>query len=151
MLRWATRRYFRHWTLMAGIGISKLPKEVQDKTSLTSHHGLFRFTRLLFGLKNAPGTFQRVINFLLTKGQMAVCPCLFLDETFIFSHTLEDHIDHGQRMLPVSHDMRVTLNLKNLNPLRIESIFSVISFALGPSKFRYKQWTPYTDWKARPP
>lgn len=38
----------------------------RDKTSITSHHGLYRFLRMPFGLKNFPGTFQMSIGVILS-------------------------------------------------------------------------------------
>lgn len=37
----------------------------RDKTALTSHHGIFSFFRMPFGLKNAPGSFQRAMDVIL--------------------------------------------------------------------------------------
>lgn len=36
-----------------------------DKTAFTSPHGLYSFVRMLLGVQNAPGTFQRVIDVIL--------------------------------------------------------------------------------------
>lgn len=43
-----------------------------DKTLLIKPHGLERFAKMLFGLCNAPGTFQRTMSVILS-GKMAVC------------------------------------------------------------------------------
>lgn len=37
----------------------------RDKTAFTSRHGFQRFTRMVFGLKNAPVTFQRSMGVIL--------------------------------------------------------------------------------------
>lgn len=37
-----------------------------DKTALTSHHGMFRFSGMQFGLCNAPGAFQRTVDVKLS-------------------------------------------------------------------------------------
>lgn len=44
-----------------------------DKTPLTSHHGLYHFVSMLFGLRNARGTFQRTMDKILSgvKWQLA--------------------------------------------------------------------------------
>lgn len=69
--------------------------EIDDKdkykTAFTSHHGLYRFTLMPFGLKNEPSIFQRAmdVKFALEKRQKAlVC----LDDIVIFSKTPEGHI-----------------------------------------------------------
>lgn len=63
-------------------------KNDKDKTALTSHHGLFSFTRMSFGLKNASGTFQRVIEVILStvKWNFALH---YVDYVIVFSSSLE--------------------------------------------------------------
>lgn len=36
--------------------------EDRDENAFTSHHRLYRFVQILFGLKNAPGIFQWTID-----------------------------------------------------------------------------------------
>jgi Reverse transcriptase (RNA-dependent DNA polymerase) len=38
----------------------------RDKTTLTCHVGTFRFKRMPFGLRNAPSTFQRVMDVIIS-------------------------------------------------------------------------------------
>lgn len=40
----------------------KTDDEDIDERAFVRHHGLFKFTRILFELKNAPATFPRAIN-----------------------------------------------------------------------------------------
>ena len=35
-----------------------IDEEDKNKTAFVTHHGLFGFKRMLFGLRNAPSTFQ---------------------------------------------------------------------------------------------
>ena len=57
--------------------------EDRDKTAFFSHCGLFRWLRMPFGLKNAPGTFQRAANVILAgvKWQFAL---VYLDDIIIY-------------------------------------------------------------------
>lgn len=51
--------------------------------SFTSHHPLYRYLRIPFGLKNAPSTFQGIMNGMLStiKWQPAL---VYLDNVVIF-------------------------------------------------------------------
>ena len=53
--------------------------------------GLFEFTRMPFGLVNAPGTFQRVMEMCL--GDMNLSELLiYLDDILVYSPTVAEHI-----------------------------------------------------------
>lgn len=54
-------------TLRANLGYWKIQIGDRDKnkTAVTSHHGFHRFVRIPSGLRNAPGTFQRVVDVVL--------------------------------------------------------------------------------------
>jgi hypothetical protein len=55
-------------TLDCNSGYWQIPvhPEDRDKTTFTSHYGIYRFLRLPFGLRNAPVTFQRAIDIILS-------------------------------------------------------------------------------------
>jgi len=88
----------------------QLDETAKDLTSFTSHFGLFRYTRMPFGLKNAPATFQRVMDVILSsvRWQFAL---VYLDDIFVFSTTVEDHFDHVRTVLGLLKDAGVTLRL----------------------------------------
>lgn len=60
-------------------------------TAFTCHRGLFKYTRVPFGLKNAPAFFQRFMDGLLgsLRWQSAL---VYLDDVVIFSSTVESHL-----------------------------------------------------------
>jgi Reverse transcriptase (RNA-dependent DNA polymerase) len=64
-----------------------------DKTAFTSHHGLYRFTRLPFGLRNAPGFFQRTVDIILAGVKLKTC-LVYLDDIIVFSSSREAHLHH---------------------------------------------------------
>jgi hypothetical protein len=55
-------------TLDCNSGYWKIPvhPEDRDKTTFTSHYGIYRFLRLPFGLNSAPDSFQRAIDIILS-------------------------------------------------------------------------------------
>lgn len=89
----------------------EIEKSDRDKTAFTSPHGLYRFIRMPFGLRNAPGTFQRTMDVILStvKWQFAL---VYLDDIVVFSRTPVEHIDHVRHVLTLLHDDGVILKLK---------------------------------------
>lgn len=65
----------------------------RDKTSLNSHHGLFRFKRMRLGLKNALTTFQQAADVILArvKWQFAL---VYLNDIIIYQSSQEEHFIH---------------------------------------------------------
>ena len=56
---------------------------------INTHKGLFRYTRLPYGISSAPGIFQRVMDNLL-KGIPGVV--VYLDDTLVTGTTAEEHL-----------------------------------------------------------
>ena len=65
--------------------------EDRDKTAFHGPDGLYRCKRAPFGEKNSGATFQRAMDTVL--GDLLWKNCLsFVDDVFIFSNSLEDHL-----------------------------------------------------------
>ena len=62
-----------------------------DKTCLISPFGTFRFKRMPFGLRNAPATFQRLINYF-KSGILQICILAYFDDIIICSESFQQHI-----------------------------------------------------------
>jgi len=82
----------------------------KDKTAFTSHMGTFRFNRLPFGLKNAPATFQRALDMILSGVRWQSC-LIYLDDVIIFSRSREDHLQQVDQVLGLLRAAGVTLKL----------------------------------------
>ena len=69
--------------------------EDQDKTAFVCPFGTFRFLRMPFGLKNAPATFQRMID-RFRNGLEDILTLTYLDDIIILSETFEKHLSDLQ-------------------------------------------------------
>jgi len=61
------------------------------KTAFSTKHGHYEYTRMPFGLKNAPATFQRCMNNVLDDLIYKDC-LVYLDDIIVYSTSLEEHI-----------------------------------------------------------
>lgn len=65
----------------------------REKTAFVTPFGMYQFTRMPFGLRNAPATFQRLMDRL--KNSIPDVPILaYLDDLIILSPTFNDHMSH---------------------------------------------------------
>lgn len=72
-----------------------------------------------FGLKNAPATFQRAVEVVLSsaKGLFAL---VYINDIIMFSRSIEDHFRHLGRILTLISDAGFSLKLKKCIFLRRE-------------------------------
>lgn len=73
----------------------RLSESSQELTCINTHRGLFKFTRLVFGLSSAPAIFQRAMECLLAGLEGTV---FFLDDILV---TGENQAVHKERLLAV--------------------------------------------------
>ncbi|UYV76785.1 hypothetical protein LAZ67_14002014 [Cordylochernes scorpioides] len=78
------------------------------KTAITTPFGLFEFTRMNFGLKNASQTFQRFMD-EVTKGLDFVF--VYIDDVLIASKNENDHIQHLHIIFKRLSDHGLTVNI----------------------------------------
>lgn len=71
----------------------EISKEDRDKTAFTSNWGLFRFSCILFRLKNALGMFQQAMDVRLTKVKWQFA-FVYLDGMVIFSCKFIHYLGH---------------------------------------------------------
>jgi len=62
-----------------------------DKTAFTCHMGTYEYLIMAFGLTNAPTTFQRALDIILSGMTWQTC-LVYLDDVIVFSDTAENHL-----------------------------------------------------------
>lgn len=84
----------------------------QYNAAFLSHHGLRKFTRMPFGLRNMPAaSFQRDIKIILSS----VCLRLFmayLDDIIVFSKNAEEDLDSLEIVFALMQSAGVKIDLK---------------------------------------
>ena len=83
----------------------------REKTTFTSHMGTFRYKRMNFGLRNAPATFQRALDIILSGVRWKTC-LVYIDDVVIFSKTEEEHFAQVSHVLTILEEAGVKLKLK---------------------------------------
>lgn len=85
-------------------GFHQIPLKESDieKTAFSVKNGKYEFTRLPFGLKNAPAIFQRTLDDILRKLIGKIC-YVYIDDIIIFS---KDEETHAQNIREVFETLR---------------------------------------------
>ena len=85
-------RYFSTLDLKAGYWQVPVREEDKKKTAFRTSSGrLYEWNRLPFGLCNAPATFSRLMDHVLTGLSWEIC-LFYLDDIIVFSRTWEEHL-----------------------------------------------------------
>ena len=84
--------------LRSGYHQVELDNAAKDKTSFVTRRGTFRFTTMPFGLANAPATFQRLMDMVLSGLNFVMC-LVYLDDIIVFSRTIEEHLGRLELLL----------------------------------------------------
>ena len=79
----------------------------QEKTAFVSPFGKFEFTRMPFGLKNAPATFQRLMEVVLRDCYHCSAP--YIDDIVVFSSSGAEHVEHLRLVLEKMRKFGLTL------------------------------------------
>ena len=102
-------RFISKLDLSKGFYQVRLTDGAMEKTAFTYHKGAFHFTRMPFGVKNAPACFQSLMQKVLAEvGEFATA---YMDDVVIFSSTWEDHVVHVGRVLQAIRLAGLTVNL----------------------------------------
>jgi hypothetical protein len=115
-----------------------MKEEDEYKIAFKTHQGHYQFKVMPFGLKNAPTTFQCIMNevlaLLLRKFVM-----VFLDDILVYSKSLKEHIHHLTLVLQKLREHQLYLKASKCSFVKSQldylgHIISVIGVATDPSK-----------------
>lgn len=82
-------KWFSTLVLNAGYWQVELDPNDKPKTAFVTRQGLFEFNVMPFGLCNAPATFERLMETVLSGLQWQVC-LIYLDDVIVYGKTFEE-------------------------------------------------------------
>ena len=119
-------KYFTTLDLAAGYWQVEMHPDSKEKTAFATYQGLYEFNVMPFGLKNAPGVFQRLMQRVLMGLNPENGPdfvATYLDNVLIFSTTFEEHLVHLRSVL----DRLLEVGLK-LKPAKCHFICQSVEY-----------------------
>lgn len=145
----ANAQWFSTLDLASGYNQVPVAEEDRAKTAFCTPFGLFEWRRMPFGLCNAPGTFQRLMQRLFGDQQCRSL-LLYLDDIVVFSSTVEQHLERLEVVLKrlQSENLKVKLSKCAFFQRQVHYLGHVISdkgVSTDPSKVEVvANWQPPT-------
>lgn len=139
-------RFFSTLDLASGYWQVGMTEEAKAKSAFATPSGLFQFKCMPFGLCNAPSTFERLMEQVLSGLQWQIC-LIYLDDVIIFSTNFTEHISRLDEILGKLGQAGLKLKPKKCHFFCEEVLYlghkvSEDGIATDPEKIRAVQ-----DWK----
>ena len=96
--------------------------EDREKTAFITKYGLFQYTRMSFGLCNAPSIFQHVMEVAM-RGLQWRTFLVYIDNLIIISSHLDTHLTRLAEVLECLHQHGLKLKPKKCSLLQKEVVF----------------------------
>ncbi len=106
-----TASFFTSLDLASGYWQVPVRPEDREKTAFITQDGLFQFKHMPFGLCNAPATFQRLMDRVLSGLKWSMC-LVYLDDVLIFSRDFPEHLRRLDLVLGAIQSAGLVLNLE---------------------------------------
>lgn len=101
-------KFVSTFDLLRGFWQIPMTKRAREVSAFITPTGLYSYTVMPFGLRNAPATFQRLMNRVV--GDMSGC-AVYLDDVVVYSDTWEQHVERIEELFTRLAGARLTVNL----------------------------------------
>lgn len=101
-------KFVSKFDLLKGYWQVPLSKRAQEISAFITPTGLYSYTVMPFGLRNAPATFQRLMNRVVSG--LEGCS-VYLDDLVIYSDTWHSHLQRIRALFERLEEARLTINL----------------------------------------
>ena len=112
-------QYFSVFDLASGFHQVETHPEERPKTAFSSPRVHFVYLRMPMAIRNAPATFQRLMDTVL-NGMHGTEVSVYLDDIVVYSETLEEHDKKVRRLFARLRDANLKLQPDKCDFLRTE-------------------------------
>ncbi|MBW0528843.1 hypothetical protein O181_068558 [Austropuccinia psidii MF-1] len=135
----AKAKYITKMDCMKGFHQNGVKPNFMKLLRIICHMGIYEYTRMPFGIKNAPAHFQRMMDTIFQEEILEGWMVVYIDDIIIYSETWEDHVQYIDRVLSKSTPITLKIALKKCHfgqqeLLALGHKVSVISLAIEQNK-----------------
>ena len=112
-------QFFSCFDLVQGFHQVEIFPPDRKKTAFSTNFGHYEWVRTPFGLKNAPPTFQRLVDQVLLGLQGVEC-FVYVDDVIVHARSLEEHNAKIRRLFDRLSEAKLTLHPEKCEFLRDE-------------------------------
>ncbi|KAJ1123241.1 hypothetical protein NDU88_001714 [Pleurodeles waltl] len=105
--RLGAAKFLSTFDLTSGYRQIALTEGAKERSAFSTPDGHYQFWVMPFGVKNAPATFQRLVNGVLA-GKDAFCAA-YLDDIAVYSSSWEEHLLHLKELLQALQQAGLTI------------------------------------------
>lgn len=106
--RVGSAKFVSKFDLLKGYYQVPLSSRAQEVSAFITPSGLYSYSVMSFGLRNAPATFQRLMNCVVSGLQGCA---VYLDDVVVYSEEWSEHLDRIRALFSRLVDARLTVNL----------------------------------------
>ncbi|MBW0563380.1 hypothetical protein O181_103095 [Austropuccinia psidii MF-1] len=111
----AKAKYITKMDCMKGFHQNGVKPNSMKLLRIICHMGIYEYTRMPFGIKNAPAHFQRMMDTIFQEEILEGWMVVYIDDIIIYSETWEDHVQYIDRVLSKCTPINLKISLKKCN------------------------------------
>ncbi|MBW0521262.1 hypothetical protein O181_060977 [Austropuccinia psidii MF-1] len=111
----AKAKFITKMDCMNGFHQNEVKPNSMKLIRIISHMDIYEYTRIPFGIKNAPAPFQRMMDTIFQEEILEGWMVVYDDEVIIYSETWEDHVQYIDRVLSKCTPIKLKISLKKCN------------------------------------
>jgi len=108
----AGKKYYAKLDNVAGFHQLKVDENSRKYTVISTPFGLYEWTRVPFGIKTAPGTYQQRMDNFVLKGLLGTAAICYIDDTLVVGETEDEFLKNLDLVLSALKNFNVRLKVE---------------------------------------